>query len=94
MIRQTEKGVIIKVRVKPNAKSFGFAIKDGHLIIEVASHPRRGRANLEVVKGLKKVFGKDAEIVKGFKSREKVILVKGMNTDEINRFLLSLESNK
>ncbi len=47
------------------------------------SPPKEGKANLEIVKGLKRIFRKDVEIVKGFKGREKVILVKGAELWEI-----------
>lgn len=83
MIKQTENGVLIGVRVKPNSKRFALRRKGDQLILEVTSPPKEGKANLEIVKGLKKLFGKDVEIVKGFKSKEKVILVRNTNKEEI-----------
>jgi uncharacterized protein (TIGR00251 family) len=83
MIKQTENGVLIEVRIKPNSKRFALSEKNGQPILEVTSPPREGKANLEIVKGLKRLFGKDVEIVKGSKSREKLILVKNADKEEI-----------
>ncbi|NIO22895.1 MAG: YggU family protein [Candidatus Aenigmarchaeota archaeon] len=83
MIRQTEKGVLLEVRVKPNSKRFALIRKGDQLILEVTSPPREGRANLEIVRELKRRLGKDVEIVKGFKSREKVILVKNAKKEDL-----------
>lgn len=83
MIRQTENGVLIEVKVRPNSKRFALIRRADHLILEVTSPPKEGRANLEILKGLKRLFGRDVEIVKGRKSREKVILVKNANKEEI-----------
>ena len=85
-IKQTGNGVLIRVRVKPDSKRFALARKGGQLILEVTSPPKEGKANLEIVKGLKRMFGKDVEIVKGFRSREKVVLIKGSKKEEIMRF--------
>ncbi len=83
MIKQTENGVLIEIRVKPNSKRFCLTKKGDQLILEVMSPPKEGKANLEIAKELKRMFRKDVEIVKGFKGREKVILVKGAELWEI-----------
>ena len=87
MIRQTENGVLLEVRVKPSSKRFALSEKDGQLILEVTSPPKEGKANLEIVRALKKMFGKDVEIVKGFKSKSKIILIKGMKTGEFRSLI-------
>ncbi len=87
MIKQTENGVLIGVRIKPNSKRFALSRKDDQLILEITSPPKEGRANTEIVKGLKRIFGRDVEIVKGFKGREKVILVRNARDAEINKIL-------
>ena len=84
MMKQTGEGVLIEVRVKTNAKSFALYEKDGKLILEVTSPPQEGKANLEIVKGLKKLFGRDVEILRGFKGRDKTILIRGARLEEIN----------
>jgi len=83
MLKQTKNGVLIEVRVKPNSKRFALLRKGEKLILEVTSPPREGKANLEITRGLKRMFGRDTEIVKGFKGKEKVILVKSAELKEI-----------
>lgn len=85
MIRQTEKGVLMEVKVKPNSKRFALARKGGQLVLEVVSPAREGKANLEIVKGLKRLFGRDVEIVKGSRKRRKVILVKGAKIELLEK---------
>lgn len=87
MIRQTGNGVLIEVRVKPNSKRFALTRKDGQLVLEVTSPPQEGKANLEIVKCLKRLFGKDVEIVRGLKGKGKVILIKGAKISDIHSHL-------
>lgn len=89
MLAQTKRGVLIKVRVKPNSKRFALTRKDDQIILEVTSPPREGKANTEIIKGLRRLFGKEVEIVGGLRSREKVILVIGADRGEIERLVLS-----
>lgn len=91
MIRQTDDGVVIEVRVRPNSKRFALIEKDGKLVLEVTSPPQEGKANLEIVKGLKRLFGKDVEILRGLRGREKLVLIRGARREEI---CFLLESNK
>ena len=83
MMQQRKEGVLIEVRVKPNAKSFALYEKEGRLILEVTSPPQEGKANAEIVKGLKRLFGRDVEIVRGFKGRDKSILIRDAKVEEI-----------
>jgi len=83
MIRQTGKGVLLEVRVKPNSKRFALYEKEGRFVLEVTSPPRKGRANLEIVRELKRRFGEEVEIVKGFKKRDKVILIKNLRKEDL-----------
>ena len=66
---------IIKIRVKTNSKTFKITDIGDYLLVEVTSPAKDNKANIEIVKGLKKHFGKDVEIVKGFKSKEKIIKI-------------------
>ncbi len=87
MIRQTDGGVIMEVRVKTGSHRFALYRKNGRLIIEITSPPREGKANLEIVKGLKRLFGKDVEIVRGLRSRDKVILIRNATAEYVRTIL-------
>jgi uncharacterized protein (TIGR00251 family) len=68
--------MIINVRVKTNSekqlieKISGFEYK-----ISLKSIPEDNKANIELMKLLKKHLNKDIKIIKGFKSRNKIIEV-------------------
>jgi len=82
-IRETADGVLMEVRVKPSSRRFALSRKDGQLVLEVTSPPQEGKANMEIVKGLRKLLGKDVEIVSGLKSKSKMILVRNAGKEEI-----------
>jgi uncharacterized protein (TIGR00251 family) len=91
MIKQIAEGVLLEVRIKPNSKRFALYERGGRLILEVTSQPQEGKANIEIVKGLKKMFCRDVEIVRGLKGRGKLVLIRGAKKGEI---CFSLEGNK
>ena len=65
----------IRVRVKPNSgKQKVVKQKDSYLVY-LKSQPEKGKANLELIKILKKYFNKDVRIKKGFTSKEKIVVI-------------------
>jgi uncharacterized protein (TIGR00251 family) len=84
-VRETPEGVLLEVRVKPNSDRFSLSRREGRLVLEVASPPREGEANTEIVKGLKRLFRKDIEIVRGLKGKDKVILVRDGKASEMEK---------
>jgi uncharacterized protein (TIGR00251 family) len=78
-------GVLIEARVKPNSPKFSLSRKGDELVIEVTSPPQDGKANTEIVKSLRKLTGHGVEIVKGLKSRKKLILIMGSTPEEMEK---------
>jgi len=69
----------IKVLVKPNSSKneiVGFDSSRKGYIVRVKAVPDKGKANAELVKFLSKELGKKVEIVKGLKSREKLLRIR------------------
>jgi len=67
----------INVWVKPNSDSteiLGYDKEKNLLRISLKSKPQDGKANLELVKFLKKLTKKQARIKTGLKSRKKVVV--------------------
>ena len=66
--------MIIKVKVKPNSKEQEI-IKMGYgeYKISVTERAEENKANIELLKLLKRQFGKEVRIVKGLKSRNKIV---------------------
>ncbi len=82
-IGESEKGLILNIKIKPKSREFKLDLEKS--ILYIKSSPFKGEANKEIIKGLKGIFGKEIEIIKGFKSREKLILIKDMSLEEFKR---------
>jgi uncharacterized protein YggU (UPF0235/DUF167 family) len=74
------------------------AVSDERVEICVAAHPKDGEANKavrEVIAGVLRVAKSDVEVIKGMKSREKMVAVrtdvKGTAEEEVNRVRAVLE---
>ncbi len=64
----------INIKVKPgSAEQSIVKIDENNYKVNLKSAPEKGKANLELLKLLKKEFGKQAKIIKGFSSRNKVV---------------------
>ena len=62
----------IEVKVKVNCSVNKFIVKEGY-IVELKAKPKNNEANLELIKFLSKKFKRRLRIVKGFKSRIKLL---------------------
>ncbi len=66
--------MIIKVKVKPNSSKQEIRrIKEDEYEINLKSKAEEGKANLELIKLMKKKFKSNVKIIKGLTSRNKVI---------------------
>ena len=86
-IWENERGAFIKVIVKTNSKSKEFIgeITAEAVFLNLSGPAREGKANTELIKKLSKALGVTTSaiaLVSGHKSREKILLVKGI-TQEI-----------
>jgi uncharacterized protein (TIGR00251 family) len=87
LMKPHPRGVLIEVRVRPNSPRFSLSRRGDELVIEVTSPPQEGRANTEIVKSLRKLTGREVEIIKGLKSRKKLILIRGSTPEDIEGIL-------
>lgn len=87
MIRKTNEGIIVNLRISPNAKK-NEIIKDGEIIkVKITALPIDGKANKALVEFFAKNFKipkTSIEILKGETSKEKTILFKTMDEDKVN----------
>lgn len=87
MIRKTNEGIIVNLRISPNAKK-NEIIKDGDIIkVKITALPVDGKANKALVEFFAKNFKipkTSIEILKGETSKEKTILFKTMDEDKVN----------
>lgn len=63
----------MKIRVKTNANEQSVENKGDYYLAKLKSLPQDGKANLELLKVLKKHFGKNFKIVRGLKNRNKIV---------------------
>ena len=84
---KTTQGTVLDVHVKPNSKEFKIKIEEDELIVFCRETPIKGRVNKEVIKELSKLFKKRTEILSGFTSKQKRILIRDVSAEEVNEIL-------
>lgn len=93
MFAKVPEGVQISLYIQPNAsKTEIIGEHNGSLKIKIKAPPVEGKANDEVVAFLSKVLGiskRNIDILKGDKSREKKVLIRGVALPEIQKALLT-----
>lgn len=84
---KTDRGVVLNVYVKPNSREFRIEVGEKELVIYCKETPTKGKVNKELVKEFSRLFKKKVEIVSGFNSKQKRILVVDISAEEVNRAL-------
>jgi len=98
LVRETPTGAVLAVRVTPRASrsSFqGVLEKDGQTMLRIALHapPLEGRANDELLNFLSRQLDLPAtslEIIRGLQSREKLVRMRGLQTEELEELLMPI----
>jgi len=63
----------MKIRVKCDSGKQEIENKDGFYLVKLKSAPENNKANVELLKVLRKFFKKDFKIKSGFTSKNKVV---------------------
>ena len=87
-INQTKEGLVLEVFVKPKSKEFRITVEGDEIVVYCTEEPVRGKVNKELTKEFSRLFHKNVEIVSGFTSKQKRLLVKGAEIDKIKHALL------
>jgi hypothetical protein len=86
MIKQVDEGIIVSIRISPNAKK-NEIIKDGDIFkLKITAQPIDGKANKAVIEFLSKQFKipkTSIKILKGETSKDKTILLMTMDNDKL-----------
>jgi uncharacterized protein (TIGR00251 family) len=72
--------------VKPNSPKFSIEAGD-RIIINCKSKPEGNKANTEIVRELEKLFKREVKIIKGLKSKKKVILIDGISESQFREMV-------
>ncbi|MDH7563687.1 MAG: DUF167 family protein [Candidatus Bathyarchaeota archaeon] len=86
---ETKEGIVLEVFVKPKSREFRIAVEADGIVVFCTEEPVEGRVNKELVKELSRLFGKRVELVSGFSSRQKRLLIRGMDRNEVEARLSS-----
>jgi uncharacterized protein (TIGR00251 family) len=86
-ITETKDGVILEVFVKPKSPEFEVLLEGGKVVVRSTQEPVKGKVNKELLKALSKFFHTNVELVSGATSRQKLLLLKGIEKDEVERLL-------
>jgi len=88
VIVEKDEGLIINVFVKPRSKEFKVTFESNEIVVYCTEEPVKGKVNRELIKGLQKLFGRQVELVAGFTSRQKTLLVRGATKSDLEHVLL------
>jgi uncharacterized protein len=87
VLRATNDGVLIAVRVVPRAARAGLAgVREDALLVRLNAAPVEGAANDELIEVLSDALGvprRSVSITVGERSRRKTVLIRGLSADEI-----------
>ena len=86
-LQQVSGGVVVTVFVKPNSRQFQLKVEGDELVVLCRESPVKGRVNKELIKELSRIFKKRVEIVAGFTSKQKKVLITDISIDEANAVL-------
>lgn len=84
---ETSDGVVLSLQVKPNSKQFKIIADSDKLVIYCREVPVKGKVNRELMKELSRVFNTKIEILSGFTSRQKKILIRNISVEKVNDLL-------
>jgi len=91
---KTAQGVVLDVYVKPKSKKFRVELDGDELVVLCREAPVKGKVNRELMKKLSRLFNRQVEIASGFTSRQKKILIRDIEAEEVNRILASASNTQ
>jgi len=88
-VQETKQGMILDVFVKPRSKEFKIMVEEDKIVVFCEEKPVKGKVNKELVKELSRFFHRKVELVSGFTSNQKRLLIKDAEKSEVERVLSS-----
>ena len=85
MIKQTDKGLLISLKIVPNSSKNDIIVENEIVKAKVTAQPIENKANkalIELISNKFKIPKTSIEIVKGHTSKEKTILIKSVNEEK------------
>ena len=86
-VKDAKDGAVIEVFVKPKSPKFEVLLEGNGIIVRCTEEPVKGKVNKELLKALSKFFHTNVKLVSGTTSRQKRLLLKGIEKSEVERLL-------
>ena len=93
MIKITEQGIFLKIKIVPNSSKNDIIVEDAFIKVKVTAQPVENKANKALVELLSKklrVPKTKIEITKGLTSKEKTVLLQVTDIEKQNEIKLLL----
>ena len=91
-LQETEQGIVIEILVKPKSKQFHVKLEDDELVVFCREAPVKGKVNRELTKELSRLFKRRVQIISGFASRQKKLLIADIDIEDFRAILSAHES--
>jgi|GEM_PF-580256 len=85
--QKISQAITLDVYVKPKSKEFKIEKEEDKLAVFCREIPVKGRVNRELIKEFSKLFKRRVEIVSGFSSRQKRVLIRDIDVNEVRQIL-------
>jgi uncharacterized protein (TIGR00251 family) len=86
-VKDTKDGAVIEVFVKPRSTKFEVLLEGNEVVVRCTEEPVKGKVNKELLKALSKLFHTNVKLVSGATSRQKRLLLKGIEKREAEHLL-------
>ncbi len=93
MIKQTNDGILVNIKIVPNSSKDDIVLEDEFVKVKITAQPIEGKANKALIEFLSKKFKipkTSIEIVKGETNKEKTLLFKTTDVEKQNLIISSL----
>lgn len=64
-------------------------MENGEIVVHCREEPVKGKVNKELVKEFSRLFHKRVELISGFTSKQKVLLIRDADRKEVEKHLFS-----
>jgi len=91
-LQETDRGIVIEILVKPKSKRFGVRIEDDEMVVLCREAPVKGKVNRELTRGLSRLFKRRVQIISGFTSRQKKLLIADVDIAAFREMLSACKS--
>lgn len=88
-LEETAQGIVLEIYVKPNSKQFNIELEGDEVVVLCREAPVKGKVNKELLKQFSRLFGTKVQLVSGFTSRHKRLLISDAGAAEIDQILVS-----